>query len=233
MISVIANGFYLNEYKKLNLSGLKEAECFEVLDVQVLPMYQNGAFKENVELILLQKPLWLKDEEVWNGKWGNNSPEWTYALREQHNLDDKTAKGQFYMPFSEYLKLIKSTDVSFDQLNTEDYQIVSAVTDMTKKTSIFFEFELKNNVNPRNENFAIIVEQLGNRLQSLMIPDNNHARFNPSAFNVILMYIGKDINKPKTQIIQALFGSKFKLTMIVNDALKRGKYTILVSPVWD
>ena len=33
MISVIANGFYLNEYKQLNLSGLKEAECFEVLDV--------------------------------------------------------------------------------------------------------------------------------------------------------------------------------------------------------
>lgn len=102
------------------------------------------------------------------------------------------------MPFSEYLKLIKSTDVSFDQLNTEDYQIVSAVTDMTKKTSIFFEFELKNNVNPRNENFAIIVEQLGNRLQSSMIPDNNHAHFNPSAFNMILMYIGKEINKPKT-----------------------------------
>jgi hypothetical protein len=102
------------------------------------------------------------------------------------------------MPFSEYLKLIKSTDVSFDQLNTEDYQIVSAVTDMTKKTSIFFEFELKKSVNPRNENFAIIVEQLGNRLQALMVPDNNHVRFTPSAFNVMLVYTGKDVNKPKT-----------------------------------
>lgn len=136
------------------------------------------------------------------------------------------------MPFSEYLKLIKSTDVSFDQLNTEDYQIVSAVTDMTKKTSIFFEFELKKSVNPRNENFAIIVEQLGNRLQALMVPDNNHVRFTPSAFNVMLVYTGKDVNKPKTQIIQALYGSKFKLTMIINESLKRGRYIILVSPVW-
>ena len=83
MVSVLANGYSSKEYKELKLDGLKDGMCYEVLDACIVAEYDNqGEFKTNVELILLQKPAWAKDEDIWTGKWGNNSPEWTFGLRE-------------------------------------------------------------------------------------------------------------------------------------------------------
>lgn len=77
-----------------------------------------------------------------------------------------------------------------------------------------------------------MVEQLGPRLINFRAPDSEHDRFVPSAFNLVLIYLGRE-DKNKCQIIQTVYGDEFKLTLNVTDAkINRGRYLIMVQPDW-
>ena len=71
---------------------------------------------------------------------------------------------------------------------------------MTNRSTIFFEFTLPLNVNMRQENLCLIVEQLGPRLRNFRAAETDSERFVPSAFNLMLIYTGKD-DKQKAKIV--------------------------------
>jgi hypothetical protein len=103
---------------------------------------------------------------------------------------------------------------------------------MTNRSTIFYEFTLPSNLNSRQENLCLIVEQLGPRLRNFRAAESDHERFVPSSFNLILIYVGKD-DKPKSKIVSTLYGNEFKLTMHVNETkISRGRYLIMVQPEW-
>ena len=114
LVKVLANGYSAAQFADLGLAGVKPGRCYEVKDACSVEHVIDGNLKGHARLVLLQT-MEPGDKEIWAGPWGNNGPEWTYELREQHNLEQKTASGLFYLPFSDYLRLFRSTDVSFDQ----------------------------------------------------------------------------------------------------------------------
>ena len=92
----------------------------------------------------------------WNGEWSRQSSLWTPEL--QKEFLEKLNSNEFFMPFSNYLKIFRGTCINHDCIQRSHYQISNIGTDMQNKADIFLTFNLDRHIDCTKEEFGIICE---------------------------------------------------------------------------
>lgn len=78
-----------------------------------------------------------------------------------------------------------------------------------------------------------MVEQQGDRLHHMVLPEYTGKKYAPSAFSLMLIHCG-DEDGTGAELIVSQFDSHFKLSMMVHGRmLHEGSYLIMVAPEWN
>ena len=96
---------------------------------------------------------------------------WTDELKEKYL--DKLRPNSFYIPFLDYLKWFKGTSVNVDHVKRAHYRIKSIGTDMKDKKDMFLTFYLDQEIDCSKDEFAVVCEQQGDRIQNYHKPKDS------------------------------------------------------------
>jgi calpain-15 len=160
-----------------NEQGIISGHAYSLIDLYELE--SNG---QPLRLCKLRNPWGHKE---WTGDWSDESSLWTPELKEK--LDVSVADdGIFYMSWKDYIDNYKRTSVCINH-NLVDYKHSFIYHDFKKQGEelSIFRFHIEEDIDCKEETFAISIAQQGPRLQNYRVKDSSKT-FVPIRFNMII-----------------------------------------------